>query len=130
MKWYGLIRPYHFKLFKGCSPQILLGPFLNTLIHILYYPTQSCISFNILPNIHPTISEKCFKLKHDYVDNLFRNAAKIWMYIRATATCWEYLPHLTRKIFFCFSFFPLPFLFLILKIVIRWLSGVFRCTII
>ena len=24
-------RTYHFKFFKGCLPQILLGPFLNTL---------------------------------------------------------------------------------------------------
>ena len=23
--------PYHFKFFKGCRPQILPGPFLNTL---------------------------------------------------------------------------------------------------
>ena len=28
-----LSRPYHFKVFKGCLPQILLGPFLNTLTH-------------------------------------------------------------------------------------------------
>ena len=27
-------RPYHFKFFKGCLSQILLGPFLNTLIQI------------------------------------------------------------------------------------------------
>ena len=27
-------RPYPFKFFKGCLPQILLGPFLNTLSHI------------------------------------------------------------------------------------------------
>ena len=27
-------RPYHFKFFKGCLPQILLGPFLNTLTQI------------------------------------------------------------------------------------------------
>ena len=27
-----LSRPYHFKIFKGCLPQILLGPFLNTHI--------------------------------------------------------------------------------------------------
>ena len=27
-------RPYFFKLFKSCLPQILLGPFLNTLSHI------------------------------------------------------------------------------------------------
>ena len=29
--------PYHFKLFKGCLPQILLGPFLNTLSHLCLY---------------------------------------------------------------------------------------------
>ena len=29
-------RPYHFKFFKGCLPQILLGPFLNTLAHLLF----------------------------------------------------------------------------------------------
>ena len=28
-KWYG--RPYHFNLFKDSLPQIVLGPFLNTL---------------------------------------------------------------------------------------------------
>ena len=27
-------RPYHFKIFKGYLPQILLGPFLNTLTQI------------------------------------------------------------------------------------------------
>ena len=27
-------RPYHFKFFKGSLPQILLGPFLKTLVHI------------------------------------------------------------------------------------------------
>ena len=29
-----LSRPYHFKFFKGCLRQILLGPFLNTLTHL------------------------------------------------------------------------------------------------
>ena len=27
-------RPYHFKFFKGCLPQFILGPFLNTLSQI------------------------------------------------------------------------------------------------
>ena len=27
--------PYHFKFFKGCIAQILLGPFLNALSHII-----------------------------------------------------------------------------------------------
>ena len=29
-----LDRPYHFKFFKGCFSQVLLGLFLNTLIHL------------------------------------------------------------------------------------------------
>ena len=28
-------RLYHFKFFSGCLPQILLGPFLDTLSHII-----------------------------------------------------------------------------------------------
>ena len=32
-EWLFLQIPYHFKLFKGCLPQVLLGPFLNTLTH-------------------------------------------------------------------------------------------------
>ena len=36
LKGYGLLRrPYPLKLFKDCFPQILLGPFLNTLFQIL-----------------------------------------------------------------------------------------------
>ena len=31
----GPSRPYLFKFFKGCLPQILHGPFLNNLSHIL-----------------------------------------------------------------------------------------------
>ena len=30
-------RPDHFKFFKGCLSQILFGPFLNTLTHILLF---------------------------------------------------------------------------------------------
>ena len=30
-----LDRPYHLKSFKGCLPQILLGPFLNTLTQMM-----------------------------------------------------------------------------------------------
>ena len=29
-----LSRPYHFKYFKGYLPQLIFGPFLNTLTHI------------------------------------------------------------------------------------------------
>ena len=42
LKGYGLLsRPYHFKFFKGCLPQILLGPFLNTLSHMTLLKTDS-----------------------------------------------------------------------------------------
>ena len=30
-------RPYHFNFLKGCLPQVLLGPFLNTLTHLLIW---------------------------------------------------------------------------------------------
>ena len=31
-----LNRPYHFKFFKGCLPQILCGPFMNTLSNMMF----------------------------------------------------------------------------------------------
>ena len=33
---HSICRPYHFKFFKGCLLQILLGPFLNTLYQIIF----------------------------------------------------------------------------------------------
>ena len=35
-----LNRSYHFKFFKGCLSQISLGPFLNTLSHLIRFLTQ------------------------------------------------------------------------------------------
>ena len=43
-----LSRPYHFKFFKSCISQILLGPFLNTLTQI---PGQPLHTKNHLRNI-------------------------------------------------------------------------------
>ena len=31
------LRPYHSKFFKGCLPQILLHPFLNSLTRMIYW---------------------------------------------------------------------------------------------
>ena len=36
LKLYGLLRPYQLNFFKGLLPQISLGPFLNTLSHMLH----------------------------------------------------------------------------------------------
>ena len=43
-----LSTPYPFKFFKGCFPQSLLGPFLNTFPHILSdsYRNHKSNSFN------------------------------------------------------------------------------------
>ena len=49
---YGLPgRPYHLKFFNGCFPQIVFGPFLNTLTHlqlhfksVTYQPNSDCLS--------------------------------------------------------------------------------------
>ena len=35
MVWFALSKPYSFKFFKGCLPQIFLGPFLNTWYHLV-----------------------------------------------------------------------------------------------
>ena len=37
-------RPYPFKFFKGCLPQILLGLFLNALSHVIHMEIQAKIS--------------------------------------------------------------------------------------
>ena len=36
--------PYYFKSFKGCLPQILLGPFLKSFSHLGTYPKLSQMS--------------------------------------------------------------------------------------
>ena len=42
--WGGMVclsRSHSFKFFKDCLPQILLGPFLNTLSHFMKQYTES-----------------------------------------------------------------------------------------
>ena len=36
-------RPYPFSFFKGCLPQILLGPLLNTFTHIIINFVVACV---------------------------------------------------------------------------------------
>ena len=48
-----LITPYRFKFFKDCLPQILLGPFLNTLPHMFFEVSISqCLLNRLLLNIN------------------------------------------------------------------------------
>ena len=48
-----LSSPYQFKFFKRCIPQILLGPFLNTLSHIRTNDSIWPLSFNKIINNYP-----------------------------------------------------------------------------
>ena len=62
--WSALSRPYSFKFFKGCLPQILLGPFLNTLTHVsrLRCDILNCFEVNIEENRMVTFT-RCKKKK-------------------------------------------------------------------
>ena len=46
--WPALCRPYHFKFFKDCLPQILLCPFLNILTHMKN--TEAELNISLLLN--------------------------------------------------------------------------------
>ena len=46
-----LNRQYPFKFFKGCLPQILLGPFLYTLSHIDFLWKVLKHAFNIFERL-------------------------------------------------------------------------------
>ena len=51
LRLYGPYRPYHLKFFKGCLPQILPGPFLNTLLkERLWHKYFSCEFCKIFKN--------------------------------------------------------------------------------
>ena len=67
MVW--LSRPHHFKFFKDCLPQILRGPFLNTLTHMLHkksvtWPFSWCMIFHFntlsFPRVYAIVLEKLF----------------------------------------------------------------------
>ena len=67
-------RPYHFKFFKGCLPQILLGPFLNTLTHIVIFFRRHCKmlikevrGFVHVDNLH----KECWTIKSRCTQQLF-----------------------------------------------------------
>ena len=60
-----LSKPYPFKFFKGCLPQILLGPFLNTLSHIFYNIYFLSTEERIIENLGGTLRLKeIFQKKH------------------------------------------------------------------
>ena len=53
-----LSRPYHFRFFKGCLPQILLGQFLNTMTYLRFF--RKC--FNLFHAIKGFLVAKSMEL--------------------------------------------------------------------
>ena len=79
-----LSRPHHLKFCKGCLPQILLGPFLNTLF--IYTKMNLCRLWN-------RFMEKCMFAK--IYDEMYAKSA----FPR------EFIPHF----YYCLHCLPLPF---------------------
>ena len=73
-----LSRPYPFKFFKGCLPQILLGPLLNTLSQIkknLAANLESVAQRNS-NDVDHTQLEEFHELLTEYMDILMKNGLK------------------------------------------------------
>ena len=85
------------KFFKCCLPQILLGPFLNTLSHMHggFLPWHSTLNVNVLKNIssnlHPTIKFTVELATFDNVRQINQKILKtfyLWcQYIIQTLIC-------------------------------------------
>ena len=58
-------RPYAFKFLKGCLPQILLGPLLNTLSHI--YSDELNKQVNNLTSLITTLLDKAMDIYFYFV---------------------------------------------------------------
>ena len=56
-------RPYHFKFFKGCLPQILLGPFLNTLTQMIFKMGFTCMRIQVFSGIIYHVNAELWVLK-------------------------------------------------------------------
>ena len=60
LKWYGLLgRPYDYKSFKGCLPQIWRDPFLNNLSQMIFQLWYAC-NHDWYKAINHVISNKIF----------------------------------------------------------------------
>ena len=60
-----LSRPYSFKFFKRCLPQILLSPFLNTLSQILFKFYSQTVVVNF---------------EHHFPNNFFRKHGELQLF--------------------------------------------------
>ena len=86
--WSALSRPYPFNFYKGCLPQILLSPFLNTyLSRICFSKKLSEMLIRNLSKREMTWNEKGLKreIKH-YLLNPF-NATSLFLYPLKTWVC-------------------------------------------
>ena len=74
-----LSRPYHFKFFKGCLPQILLDPLLNTLSHIIdAIPLPLLLTLNWINAKNKNLTKANLLKRHFFFRNLIK--LKIHLY--------------------------------------------------
>ena len=67
LKWYMVCsRPYYLKFFKGCLPQILFGPFFNTLTQIIVgHHFLRVFDVGWMRFIKSSINSSCFHLQKE-----------------------------------------------------------------
>ena len=63
VKWYGLPKQtISLQFFKGCLPQIVLGPFLNTLTYMYFLIFQPEHKLNLCLNLYESQPIYAYKL--------------------------------------------------------------------
>ena len=64
-------RPYHLKIFEGYLPQILLGPFLNSLAHTMTLYLKQFVSHSVCLHLHRICSWSYAKCSYCYHTSTF-----------------------------------------------------------
>ena len=90
-------RPYHFKFFKGCLPQILLGPFLNILPYVWHYISfskdlETCPkirTYSLCYFMSGQIGKNCSKRSRQW------NLVKIFSDIKVRRSCPVFLEYVS-----------------------------------
>ena len=99
-----LSRPYPFKFFKACLPQVLLGPLLNTLSQMClcfalthlheYFVQQDCLVMSSIYDFH-IFKESIVNDRLIYLDTYFTSKALGRTLLRIT---WALIKKIVRKV--------------------------------
>ena len=92
-----LSRPYHFKFFKDCLPQILLGPFLNTLSNIALCSVTYCRS----TMISWYVNLRKIKLRYILKNQDYKSSTLPFLIYAQEIYDPSILSHLSHSVFLC-----------------------------